>query len=195
MIQMEPWLSFYLPHFGSKKAAGDFIQACENLQPSAPCHVAKIMMHQTQRLVSIVDDLPKFRPHKEPLQVLFLVMCAENIAKLHDGFSSEGKSRYYVQKFFEKFLSTSDKDSLSYGFKVNADPLPPIGFSKAVDLFYDIRCDVVHEGNYTDFVFHDGHMQMVNTNPDVIAEIQLFEVRNIVVRGCINAIKEKLSIP
>ena len=176
-------------------AAAQFVDACEKLQPSSPNHVAKIMMHQTQRLASIVDDLPKFRPHQEPLQVLFLVMCAENIAKLHDGFSGEGKSRYYVQKFFEKFLSKSDKDTLSHGLKVNMDPLPSIGFKKAVDLLYDIRCDVVHEGNYTDFAFHDGQMEMVNTNPNVKAEIPFVRVRDIVVRGCINAIKEKLSKP
>jgi len=192
---MEPWQTFYLPHFPSQMAAAQFVDACETLQPSSPNHVAKIMMHQTQRLASIVDDLPKFRPHQEPLQVLFLVMCAENIAKLHDGFSGEGKSRYYVQKFFEKFFSKSDKDTLSHGLKVNMDPLPSIGFKKAVDLLYDIRCDVVHEGNYTDFAFHDGQMEMVNTNPNVKAEIPFVRVRDIVVRGCINAIKEKLSKP
>jgi hypothetical protein len=190
---MEPWLSFYLRHFASRKEAEDFVQACENLQPSAQNHVAKIMMHQTQRLVSIADDLPQFRPHKEPLQVLFLAMCSENIAKLHDGFSGEGKSRHYVQQFFNEFLSQSDKDALSYGFNVNIDLLPSIGFGKAVSLLYDIRCDVVHEGNYTDFAFHDGHMSMVNTDPDVIAEIQLVQIRDIVVRGCINAVKDKLS--
>lgn len=192
---MEPWLSFYRPHFPSQMAAEEFVDACEKLQPSAPNHVAKIMMHQAPRLVSIVDDLPKFRPHQEPLQVLFLVMCAENIAKLHAAFSGEGKSRYYVQKFFANFLSQTDKDALSYGFTLNADRLPRIGFSKAVDLLYDIRCDVVHEGNYTDFAFHDGQMPMVNTNPDVIAEIRLARVRDIVVGGCINAIKDKLAKP
>ena len=88
--------------------------------------------------------------------MLFLIMCAENIAKLHDGFSGEGKSRYYVREFFANFVSPPDKDALSYGFTLNVDRLPHIGFSKAVDLLYDIRCDVVHEGNYTDFAFHDG---------------------------------------
>jgi hypothetical protein len=189
---MESWLSFYLPHFVSRKEAEDFVQACESLQPSAPNHVAKIMMHQTQRLVSIADVLSQLKPHEEPLQVLLLAMCSENIAKLHDGFSGEGRSRHYVQQFFNNFLPQSDKDALSYGFKVNVDLLPPIGFVKAVDLLYDIRCDVVHEGNYTDFAFHDGHMSMVNTDPNVIAEIQLVQVRNIVVRGCIKAVKDKL---
>jgi hypothetical protein len=102
---MEPWLSFYRPHFPSQLVAEEFVEACEILEPSAANHDAKIMMHQAQRLVSIVDDLPKFRPHQEPLQVLFLVMCVENISKLHDGFSGEGKSRHYVQKFFASVVS------------------------------------------------------------------------------------------
>jgi hypothetical protein len=55
---MEPWLSFYKPHFPSQLAAEQSVEACENLESSGANHVAKIMMHQAQRLVSIVDDLP-----------------------------------------------------------------------------------------------------------------------------------------
>ena len=190
---MEPWLSFYKPHFPSQLAAEQFVEACENLEPSGANHVVKIMMHQAQRLISIVDDLPRFRPHQEPLQVLFLLMCVENISKLHDGFSGEGKSRHYVQTFFATFLSKTDKDAIAFGFTVNADRLPHLGFSKAVDLLYDIRCDVVHEGNSTDFAFHDGQMSMLNTHPDVIAEISFARIRDIVVEGCINAIKDRLA--
>lgn len=193
---MGTWLNFYVPHFDSRKAAEIFVRACETLKPSAPNHIAKVMMHQTQRMVSIVDDLPKFRPHQEALQVLFLVMCTENIAKLHDGFCGEGKSRHYVRKFFDKFLSKADEDALACGFvDYSSRGIRPIGFSKAVDLLYRIRCDVVHEGNYSFFAFHDGNMGMVNTNPNVSAEIQLVQVRDIVVRGCIGAIRCKLSEP
>lgn len=192
---MEPWLSFYSPHFESPASAGDFIRRCESLQPSSSDHMAKIMMHQTQRLVSIADDLPKFRPHAEPLQVLFLVMCAENIAKLHDEFGGEGQSRHYVRHFFNEFLSRPDKDCLSCGFTRNIGGLPSIGFDGVVDLLYDIRCDVVHEGSHTDFAFHDGRSSMVNTAPNVTAEIQLVQVRDIIVRGCINAVNSKLAVP
>jgi len=125
--------------------------------------------------------------------VLFLIMCAENMAKLHDGFDHEGNSRKYVKKFFNEFLSTADQDTLGCGFVNYHSPgMRPIGFSKAVDLLYKIRCDVVHEGNYSFFAFHNGNMGMVNTNPDVSAEIQFVQVRDIVVRGCICAIRRKL---
>ena len=109
---MEPWLSFYKPHFPSQLAAEQFVEACENLEPSGANHVVKIMMHQAQRLISIVDDLPRFRPHQEPFPVLFLLMCVENISKLHDGFSGEGKSRHYVQTFLRRFFQKQIKTPL-----------------------------------------------------------------------------------
>ncbi len=105
------------------------------------------------------------------------------------------ESRGITSRHFATFLSKTDKDAISFGFTVNADRLPYLRFRKAVDLLYDIRCDVVHEGNYTDFAFHDGQMSMLNTNPDVIAKISFVRIRDIVVEGCINAIKDKLANP
>jgi hypothetical protein len=38
-------------------AAQQFVEACENLEPSGANHVAKIMMHQAQRLVSSINAI------------------------------------------------------------------------------------------------------------------------------------------
>ncbi|MHA1444420.1 MAG: hypothetical protein ACTSR4_06695, partial [Candidatus Hodarchaeales archaeon] len=59
------------------------------------------------------------------------------------------------------------------------------------EMLYKIRCDVVHEGNYTGFVFHDGISGMVNTNPDVTTNITLQDVRDVIIHGCIKAIQNK----
>ena len=107
---MEPWLSFYKPHFPSQLAAEQFVEACENLEPSGANHVAKIMMHQAQRLVSIVDDLPKFRPNQEPLQVLFLLMCVETyLNSMMDLVAKESRGimfRGFLRRFFQKQIKT-----------------------------------------------------------------------------------------
>jgi hypothetical protein len=55
--------------------------------------------------------------------------------------------------FLRRFSQQEVKMPFSYGFTMNADRLPHLGFSKAVDLLYDIRCDVVHEGDYTTLYF------------------------------------------
>ena len=130
-------------------------------------------MHQAQRLVSIHDDLPRIRPQRESLQLIFLITCSEHIAKLHAGFTDEGKSRAYVQEFFDKFVSDADQDALKSGFShYNRRPME---LKEIVDLLYGVRCDVVHEGKYWNFSFHDGSTAMLNGDPDVIVSLQFPE--------------------
>lgn len=188
---LEKWLDFYISFFPEQKGAEKFIELCEGQQP--PNNLAKILMHQAKRLITLADDILNIRPHEESLQILFLIMCTENISKLHDSYYKEGKSRYYVHRFFEKFLSNDDKRILGNGF-IDMDDihLNPLGLKKVVDMLYDIRCDVVHEGNYSFFSFHNGKYPIQNTDPAVKANLKYIDVRNIIVRGRINAINDKL---
>ena len=191
---VETWVDFFAPFFDSLEATENWVARCEELTP--PQNAAKIMMHQTQRLISLADDLPKIRPHKEPLQLLFLLVCAEHIAKLHDGFSGEGKSRVYVQRFFERFVIGADRQVLSTAFADLTDHLHrPLSLEKAVDLLYDVRCDAVHEGKWWGFAFHDGTMPMVNVEPDAEVRITLLRLRDMIVRGCIQAVSDKFKAP
>lgn len=191
---MQKWIDFYRPFFSTDDQTRNFVEPCEQLAP--PDNVAKIMMHQCQRLVSISDDLLQIRSHRDALRLLFLMMCAENVAKLHDGFQNNGQSRAYVRRFFETFLSDRDRNALASGFIDHSQPrMPSLGLRGAVDMLYDIRCDVVHEGNYWGFSFHDGRTSMVNVDPDVISHLTFDEFRAIVVRGCINAVRDRLPAP
>ncbi len=188
---MNDCLDFFRPHFDAEPEAVRFVKECERQSP--PANTAKILMHQTQRLISLADQVLEIRTYDESLHVLFLIMCSENISKLQDGYLGDGKSRAYVRRFFERFLSQADKDILGDGFINNDDKLQrPLGFDRAVELLYDIRCDVVHEGNYIGFYFHDGKTPILNTNPNVTANLRLRDVRNIIVRGCIKAVQTRL---
>lgn len=193
---MDKWLAFYTPHFTSPDVAKKFVESCEN----HPDNIVKILMHQTQRLISLSDDIQEIRPGDEALQLLFLIMCVENISKLQAGYTDDGKSKskYYVKKFFDDFLCEDDKDLLRNGFiDNNKKLLPPLTFEmtfdEVVDMLYEIRCDVVHEGNYTDFDFHNGIWGVVTEHRDksVISKITLKDVRDVIIRGCIMAIQSK----
>jgi len=191
---MDKWVSFFAPHFADQNATENFVSKCESLTPSDSNHIAKIMMHQTQRLVSLADEIVKVRP-RESLQLLFLMICAENISKLHDGYEGDKDSKKYVKKFFSKYLSEPDKEKLQRNFNDNKSmALDAYDFEKVIDLLYDVRCDVVHEGKMWDFNFsHNDHIPVVNADPDVTVHLTLAELRDIIVRGCITAIKEKLK--
>ena len=190
---MDEWLTFYNPYFENQGEAKKFVESCE-IQ-SHPNNAAKVMMHQVQRLVSLADDIQKIRPNSEPLKLLILIMCVENIAKLHGGYTGEGYSQKYVKKFFNDFLSDADKDLLRNGFADNNDEwLRPLSLDNVVKMLYKIRCDVVHEGNYLSFSFHDGETEMLEMVEPyvVIPHISLHDVRRVIIRGCINAIQDKL---
>lgn len=190
---MNEYLAFYNPYFQSQEEANKFVDSCE--EQTHPNNVAKILMHQVQRLVSLSDDIQKIRPNDETLQLLFLIMCVENVAKLQDGYAGESKSRDYVEKFFKNFLTNDDKDLLRNGFIDNNDELfRPLDFEAVIKMLYKIRCDVVHEGNYTDFSFYNGRTEILNiiNSYIVIPHITIQNVRDVIIRGCINAIKSKL---
>ncbi len=186
---MSNWVDFYESFFINRSETENFVKLYENLNSQDAKHSAKIMMHQTQRLVSISDELPTIRPGKESLQLLFLLICAENIAKLHDNYNKDGKSRYYVREFFNKHLSNNDKQQLKRGFLKVDSTQPRFTLDEVIDLLYDIRCGVVHEGKYWGFNFQDGDVSLINIDPDVIVNIGLNDLRGLIVKGCINAIR------
>lgn len=184
---IEKWVQFYEPFFGSEGAARDFVAPLEALRLGEPRHPAKIMMHQTQRLVSLADDIPKIRKGNETLPLLFLMVCAEHIAKLFDGFDGEGQSRAYVRNFFERFLSKQEQHELT--LCITTHDRKPVSLRAAVDMFYSVRCDTVHEGKYWGFHFQYEDTPMLSCDPDVVLSLSLREFRAFVVRGCINAIQ------
>src|SRR5689334_12003648 len=97
----DEWTTFFMPYFSSPESVHEFVQRCEQLDGP---HPAKLMMHQTQRLVSLADEAPQLPSGGESLKVLFLIVCAENIAKLHDDFADEGHSKKFVRQFFDQFV-------------------------------------------------------------------------------------------
>ncbi len=183
---MSKWTDFYCPQFPSPKDAQAFVASVEGLSPEHPKYIAMIMMHQAQRLISLADDIDNIRPHQYGLKLMFLIICAENIAKLFHKYNGDGESKKYVRKFFQEFTSEKDKATLENGFKRHNSRNLTID-EIASDL-YTVRCDVVHEGKYWEFQFKSKETPMLNLDPDVNVYMSYEEFRAVVVRNCIGAI-------
>lgn len=182
------WAAFYKPMFQSDEAVRAFVEPLETLCLGDPRHTAKIMMHQTQRLISLADDFPKLRPANETLPLLFLLICSEHIAKLFKDFTQEGQSRRYVQNFFKWFLTDAQKRQLCAGIK--RKDLSSLSLVETVNALYDVRCDIVHEGKYWRFHFSTGRDSMMQPERDLVVGLTLPELRCLVVQGCIKAIQD-----
>lgn len=184
-VAMEQWIDFYAEFFESRAAAEEFVTHLEATESADPMHVAKIMMHQTKRLVSISDRVHVDEQNHECLRLLFLIVCAENISKLHDDYLDDGRSSHYTHRFFEELLDPVDRQRLVEGIRRNGGAA--FSLSEVVDILYKLRCDVAHEGRYWHFHFADTYA-IVNTDPHATVSMRFGELRGIVVRGCIRAI-------
>ncbi|OLQ95147.1 hypothetical protein, partial [Vibrio panuliri] len=139
---MEKWLNFYRPYYESEEELVTFVERCESLTLDDDNHRAKIMMHQGQRLTNISSLMEEVAAGKDPLKLLFLLVAAENISKLHLSKSEDGYSKFHVKRFFQTFCSNQSKNALVDKIEVIKKPRD---LNTVVDALYAIRCDVVHE--------------------------------------------------
>jgi len=190
---MIEWLDFYRPYFTESSDLEQFVQVCESLEVHDPRHRAKIMMHQGRRLLSVADRMEIVEPGYEPLKLLFLLICAENISKLNVSTEELGQSRYHVRRFFCKFCSPSDKQAILENIEICQKNS---SFEDLIDILYDVRCDVVHEGHYWGFNFAtDEHPSMLTgANAEQVLRVRMKyeEFRDIVARGVVAATSEVL---
>lgn len=118
----------------------------------------KRMMHQGARMLWLSDRMAEIAPARPALQILFFLIAAEAVAKLHDDFKEEGKSRHYVRRFFLDLCPEPIRERLARGFvfyRYNPETIvsrrEEMSTKDAVDLLYMVRCDVAHEGIFFAF--------------------------------------------
>jgi hypothetical protein len=184
---LDNWTDFFVPYFPQRAEVDAFVRRCEELEGP---HPAKIMMHQTQRLISLADDVANLPSGTDGLRLLFFIVCAENIAKLHDDFTDEGYSKRYVRRFFEEFVDDDDKKLLQSRC-VSLD-FSPLTLTNIVDGLYQVRCDVVHEGRYWGFSFSTDGSHTASGNSPFWTQLSAKDRRDAIIRGCMRAIVERL---
>lgn len=175
---------FFKSAFPTIEEAHGFVNLVEEI-PKETCK-AKIVIHQAARLLWLsdrIDDVAKGRP---ALLIMFYMIAAEAVAKLVFKFQGKGQSRKYVQRFFADLCDEKHQLILKTAFW--KDPSGPhLTVSQAVDLLYDIRCDVVHEGQYFSLQLPNlsdpDRMLIIHRSESLIASITSGEIRQIILEG------------
>ncbi len=190
---MEKWLDFYRPFFDSEPELRSFVEQCEALSLENDNHRAKIMMHQGQRLSTISSSMELVASGRDPLKLLFLLIAAENISKLHLSVHEEGSSKFHVKRFFSTFCNSESKKELVDKIEVIRKPRD---LDTVVSALYGIRCDVVHEGHYWGFDFANDYRSSVWSSKDgnqfLSVRLTFEDLKDIVVKGIISAVKDIL---
>jgi hypothetical protein len=185
---------FFSAAFPSGEAARAFVDGVERLNGPVP---AKLALHQAARMLWLADHINEFANGRPALQILFYLIIAEAVAKIAFGFRGEGRSRTYVRRFFAEICSEEHRRQLSIAFSMPRTHQGNMTYDQAVDILYDVRCDVVHEARY--FGFHlaeedDPHPMLTHWGGgDGIAHMTLSQLRRIILEGSILAVKMMLA--
>ena len=166
---MMDWLSFYVRFFGVAAKAERFVEACEAQTP--PNNVAKIIMHQAQRLISLAEEITgRSVQSAYLLQVFFPDRLRRGCRETLRWFKCLARIAPGGARFFLPTRPRADIDPvLGDGFTtVRHEALGPRG---AADLLYDVRCSVAHEGDYWTFAMGTEEMPMISVEPEVIVTL------------------------
>ena len=184
----------YVGVFPSRQEAEDFYSEIQDLPPQK--NAAKLVFHQAARMIWLADRIDDVAHGRPAFQVLFYLIAAELAAKITFGFKGVGQSRKYVHRFFSEICGNQTRGRLAKSFWRMTEKA--VALEEAVDLLYDIRCDVVHEGMY--FGFHlqdDGDRavpQAVHVGERVLqTDLTVLELRKMVLTGAVEAARRLLG--
>jgi len=179
---------FYRPLFSTEaecKAFSDRVEAA----PETQCPV-KYVFHQAARLVWLGDRINEVAAGRPALQVLFYLITAETIAKLTYRFEGRDQSRDYVRTFFGKLCYDKDQVTLAQALRASPEGIQ-LTLQKAVDLLYDVRCDVAHRGMYYVFTLplgEEDYPEIVRLGDrSVETRLSLGTLRKIILGGAIRS--------
>jgi hypothetical protein len=177
------YLEFLKDAFKDPSEAEIFINKVESLD-AQECK-AKIVLLQAVRMVWLSDRIDEVARNRPALQLLFYLIVAEAVGKIVAGYSGEGQSRYRVRLFFEDICSDSHRKVLNQSFQ--KEDLSWLNVRETIDFLYDVRCDVVHEGQYFNFTLREGSLPMGTPyyNNVITAHISTCDLRSIVLEGAV----------
>ncbi len=177
----------YAEVFGDIQVARSFYSKIEALPPEK--NAAKIVFHQTARMVWLAEQINEVARGRPAFQILFYLIAAELVAKITFDFKGEGESKKYVRKFFAELCSDNTRSSLGKSFSRTQSG--PLSWQEVVDLLYKIRCDVVHEGNYASFhlpITGDEFQQLTTVgNESFIVSVTIQQLRRMILEGAVLA--------
>lgn len=175
---------FYRDAFGGNNGAAELVTCVRRI--SGEDNQAKIVLHQAARMIWLSDRMEQFAKDRAALQILFFLIAAEAVAKLVNDVSEEGRSRQQVRSFFEDICSPNHRKLLERSFS-NSKGSGFLTCREVVDFLYKIRCDVVHEGRYSEYTLKQEIPMLTPAGEDefFIAHITAGQLRQIILEGAL----------
>lgn len=189
------FVQFYTPAFGgNEENTRKFLDSLESLP--ADRRLPKVVLHQAARMIWLADRMDEIAKGRPALQVLFLLIAAEAVAKMVFGYANEGQSKRYVHRFFGEICTDHHRSKLDKSFAYTSIG-PFLTSVEAIDLLYRVRCEVAHEAMYYQFHLRDEadstpHLTSVGATT-LITLMSVEDLRQIVLEGAVEASRIALA--
>lgn len=192
----DEYLSFYRKFISPREDADHFVIACESSRLNGSerplRHPARLIMHQCYRLVTVAQEVHRFRPDDHSLQVLLLLTCAESAEKLRTNrLGTRGITKDVIKSFFLSLPAIEQQELIS-GCTDRIEE-SPVTLPEIVDGFYAVRNEAAHEGDFHSIWFAQERIATSSRGLSFDLRISLDDFTRIIVGGCINAARERLS--
>jgi hypothetical protein len=176
------YAEFYSRAFGDAASAHDYFARLEPL-PQDTRATVMLLLHQVARMVWVADRLDDLARGRPAFQVMFYLIAAELAAKIRFNFAGIGQSRKHVHRFFEEICTDKHRAILARAFGLVGGGC--LDVKPAVDLLYNVRCDVVHMGAYYGFSLRESGYTLVAQVADlsVTTNLSVEQLRQIVLEG------------
>ena len=150
-ILADPALHKFLePEIPNESERASFIKRCLKKL------TARRMLLLAQWYIELADHQSKVRESRPALNIIFLIAMSEAVAKMKTRNSKLGSLRT-IQTFFRHILR-QDKEHLQRTLQrsLSSTKHHALRFSSIIRIFYGVRNEAVHGGNFWDFSLWEG---------------------------------------
>ena len=199
IAQIDP-REFYQDAFSSRQEASEFLDDVLQEQNKEKNRSVRQILYQAQRMLWLADRLQPLTKSRQAFQILFYLIAAELCAKIVKKYDGESKSREHAHIFFEEICTDKHRRQLQNGFSGQDENGMNLSLDvpTVVNILYDIRCDVVHRGEYDFYLPPDGNQDVIIMNSSkqgyVSVSIKPHQLRQIVLEGVVAGARKATQI-
>lgn len=203
----EEYIKFFSDYFRDREKAIKLLRACYEMNDVRPRRI----INNISRLISLGDEMISIKPGRYGLAIFYWIVSIEATNHIANQGTKERDKIKIIRRFFAECIDEVDQAFLlghierSLSDERVKEP-SKLSLDIIATIFYNIRHDFVHEGNYSNFHFsHSNDERIINSltmkehgkdkeeERTYYISITYEQMRNIIIKGLLNFLKKQMG--
>jgi len=203
----EEYIKFFSEFFGDREQAIKLLRTCYEMDNVIPRRI----INNISRLISLGDEMISIKPGRHVLAVFYWIVCIEATSHIANHGAKVRDKIKIIRRFFAECIDEADQAFLLEHIERSlsderAQNSSGLNLDIIATIFYNIRHDFVHEGNYSNFHFSQKNderiinsLTMKEHGKDKEEERSYYvlityeQMRKIIIKGLLNFLKKKMQ--